>query len=219
MHQLEAGRPNRLVEEAHRRMLLRGRPKSVASQAPELRECEIGITPFDCPRDNSGTDRPWSRASVPGRRRRRGVPAALPGWERRGDEIVKTFAREAFAGTVTFVNDVAATVEAAGHHPDIRGNKVTLALSSHAEGGLTDSDLQLAGRIEELDQPRRPPDFLASRRGRSTAKRPRSWWSSAGVSAAMPRAPAKTWNASQAMKAPGQLPRQDTPPGRRLDAA
>jgi hypothetical protein len=32
--------------------LLRGRPKSVASQAPELRECEIGITPFDCPRDN-----------------------------------------------------------------------------------------------------------------------------------------------------------------------
>jgi hypothetical protein len=33
--------------------LLRGRPKSVASQAPDLRECEIGITPFDCPRDIS----------------------------------------------------------------------------------------------------------------------------------------------------------------------
>jgi hypothetical protein len=31
--------------------LLRGRPKSVAAQASELRECEIGITPFDCPRD------------------------------------------------------------------------------------------------------------------------------------------------------------------------
>jgi uncharacterized protein with GYD domain len=25
----------------------------VASQAPDLRECEIGITPFDCPRDNN----------------------------------------------------------------------------------------------------------------------------------------------------------------------
>jgi hypothetical protein len=31
--------------------LLRGRPKGVASQAPELRECEIGITLFGCPRD------------------------------------------------------------------------------------------------------------------------------------------------------------------------
>jgi hypothetical protein len=29
--------------------LLRGRPKSVASQASELREREINITPFDCP--------------------------------------------------------------------------------------------------------------------------------------------------------------------------
>jgi hypothetical protein len=33
-------------------MLLRGRPRSVTAQVPELRECKIGITPFDCPRDN-----------------------------------------------------------------------------------------------------------------------------------------------------------------------
>jgi hypothetical protein len=31
--------------------LLRGRPRSVTAQALELRECKIGITPFDCPRD------------------------------------------------------------------------------------------------------------------------------------------------------------------------
>jgi 4a-hydroxytetrahydrobiopterin dehydratase len=82
----------------------------------------------------------------------------LPGWERRGNEIVKTFLRKDFAHAITFVNEVADAAQAAGHHPDIdiRRNKVTLALSSHAEGGLTDSDFQLAARIQELDQPTQP---------------------------------------------------------------
>jgi 4a-hydroxytetrahydrobiopterin dehydratase len=82
----------------------------------------------------------------------------LPGWERRGDEIVKTFTRQDFAHAMVFVNEVAVAAEAAGHHPDIdiRWNKVTLALSSHAEGGLTDRDFQLAARIQELDQPAQP---------------------------------------------------------------
>jgi 4a-hydroxytetrahydrobiopterin dehydratase len=82
----------------------------------------------------------------------------LPGWERRGNEIVKTFTREDFAHAMVFVNEVAGAAEAARHHPDIdiRWNKVTLALSSHAEGGLTDSDFQLAARIQEFDQPTQP---------------------------------------------------------------
>jgi 4a-hydroxytetrahydrobiopterin dehydratase len=82
----------------------------------------------------------------------------LPGWERRGNQIVKTFTREDFAHAMVFVNEVASAAEAAGHHPDIdiRWNKVTLALSSHAEGGLTDRDFQLAARIQELDQPTQP---------------------------------------------------------------
>jgi 4a-hydroxytetrahydrobiopterin dehydratase len=82
----------------------------------------------------------------------------LPGWERRGNQIVKTFVREDFAHAITFVNEVADAAEAAGHHPDIdiRWNKVTLTLSSHAEGGLTDRDFQLAARIQELDQPTQP---------------------------------------------------------------
>jgi 4a-hydroxytetrahydrobiopterin dehydratase len=84
--------------------------------------------------------------------------ARLPGWERRGDQIVKSFVRADFAQAMTFVNEVAAAAEAAGHHPDIdiRWNTVTLALSSHAEGGLTDRDFQLAARIQELDQPAQP---------------------------------------------------------------
>ena len=52
----------------------------------------------------------------------------LPGWERRGNEIVKTFTREDFAHAMVFVNEVAGAAEAAGHHPDIdiRWNKITL---------------------------------------------------------------------------------------------
>jgi 4a-hydroxytetrahydrobiopterin dehydratase len=82
----------------------------------------------------------------------------LPGWERRGHQIVKAFAREDFAHAMVFVNEVASAAEAAGHHPDIdlRWNRVTLALSSHAEGGLTERDFQLAARIQELDQPIQP---------------------------------------------------------------
>ena len=82
----------------------------------------------------------------------------LPGWERRGNQILKTFVRKDFANAITFVNEVADAAEAAGHHPDIdiRWNKVTPALSSHADGGLTDSDFQLAARIQELDQPTQP---------------------------------------------------------------
>jgi 4a-hydroxytetrahydrobiopterin dehydratase len=78
----------------------------------------------------------------------------LPGWERRGNEIVKTFTCEDFARAMVFVNEVAAAAEAAGHHPDIdiRWNKVSPALSSHAKGGRTDRDFQFAARIQELDQ-------------------------------------------------------------------
>jgi hypothetical protein len=43
----------------------------------------------------------------------------LPGWERRGSQIVKSFMREDFAQAMVFVNEVAAAAEAAGHHPDI----------------------------------------------------------------------------------------------------
>jgi 4a-hydroxytetrahydrobiopterin dehydratase len=79
----------------------------------------------------------------------------LPGWERRGNQIVKSFMRQDFAQAMAFVNEVAGAAEAAGHHPDIdiRWNTVILALSSHDEGGLTERDFQLAARIQELDEP------------------------------------------------------------------
>jgi 4a-hydroxytetrahydrobiopterin dehydratase len=79
----------------------------------------------------------------------------LPGWERRGNQIVKSFVRQDFTQAMVFVNEVAGAAEAAGHHPDIdiRWNTIILALSSHDESGLTERDFQLAARIQELDEP------------------------------------------------------------------
>jgi 4a-hydroxytetrahydrobiopterin dehydratase len=73
----------------------------------------------------------------------------VPGWERRGSEIRRTWAFADFRAAMAFVNRVAELAEAAGHHPDIdiRYSKVSLALSTHDAGGLTARDFALAESI------------------------------------------------------------------------
>lgn len=75
--------------------------------------------------------------------------ARVPGWQRRGGEITRTFGFPDFAGSMAFVNRVAGLAEAADHHPDIdiRYAKVTLTLSTHDAGGLTERDFALAEAI------------------------------------------------------------------------
>lgn len=76
----------------------------------------------------------------------------LPGWKRRNHEIVKTFVHRDFLEAVAFVNQVAEIAEAMQHHPDIdiRWSRVSLTLSTHSAGGLTQKDLDVARRIEEM---------------------------------------------------------------------
>ena len=76
--------------------------------------------------------------------------ARLPGWERAGDTIRRTWRLGSFRDAVFFVNVVAALAEAANHHPDIdiRYRQVTLALTTHRAGGLTARDFALAEAIE-----------------------------------------------------------------------
>lgn len=77
---------------------------------------------------------------------------SLKGWTRSGNEIRKTFALKDFVHAMGFVNSVALLAEKANHHPDvdIRWNKVTLALATHSEGGLTQKDFALAREVEAL---------------------------------------------------------------------
>lgn len=76
-----------------------------------------------------------------------------PDWKRKGEAITRTFEFKDFAGALQFVNAVAQLAERANHHPDIdiRWNKVTLALSTHDEGGLTNKDFKLAAQIDGLE--------------------------------------------------------------------
>lgn len=76
----------------------------------------------------------------------------LSGWVRRGEEIVKTYKLPGFPAAIAFVTQVAFLAEAADHHPDIdiRYNKVTLALTTHDSGGLTEKDFALAAAADEV---------------------------------------------------------------------
>ena len=76
--------------------------------------------------------------------------SALAGWSRRGDTLVKSFTFPRFADGIAFVNRVARIADEMDHHPDIdiRYTKVTLTLSTHDAGGVTETDFELAERIE-----------------------------------------------------------------------
>ena len=79
--------------------------------------------------------------------------ASLKGWELAGNEIRKKFTLADFVRAMGFVQSVALLAEKANHHPDIdiRWNAVTLVLSTHSAGGLTEKDIALAREIEKLN--------------------------------------------------------------------
>jgi 4a-hydroxytetrahydrobiopterin dehydratase len=74
----------------------------------------------------------------------------LTGWSRRGDVLTKTYSFDAFAKGIAFVSRVATIADRMDHHPDIdiRYTKVTMTLSTHSAGGITQKDLELAEKIE-----------------------------------------------------------------------
>jgi 4a-hydroxytetrahydrobiopterin dehydratase len=78
--------------------------------------------------------------------------AERSGWERAGVAIVKEFDRGDFVGSVKFVSSLVEPAEAMNHHPDlaISWATVTVTISTHAEGGLTANDFELATKIDAL---------------------------------------------------------------------
>ena len=77
---------------------------------------------------------------------------SLPGWSLNGDAIERVFEFSNFVEAMGFVNRIAEAAEAVNHHPDItiNYNKVKLALTSHDSGGVTQRDLRMAGKINEI---------------------------------------------------------------------
>lgn len=76
----------------------------------------------------------------------------LTEWVHEGKEIQRTFQFQNFATALAFVNRVGLLSEEANHHPDIdlRWGKVTLHLTTHSLGGLTQLDFALAEKINSL---------------------------------------------------------------------
>jgi 4a-hydroxytetrahydrobiopterin dehydratase len=82
-----------------------------------------------------------------------------PAWELVGGKLVKTVTCSDFIEALTYVAEVGRLAEDANHHPDIdiRYNKVTLALTTHDSGGITQFDLDLARGIDRVSSGRSAP--------------------------------------------------------------
>ena len=73
------------------------------------------------------------------------------GWRRDGNALAKTFTFKGFKGAMAFANRVAEAANAANHHPDIhveRYKTVRIVLTTHATGGISDADVELAKMID-----------------------------------------------------------------------
>lgn len=78
----------------------------------------------------------------------------LSGWRHDGgaDAITREFKFKDFSEAFAFMTRVALLAEAADHHPEWSNvyNRVTITLSTHSAGGLTEKDVKLASAIDKL---------------------------------------------------------------------
>jgi 4a-hydroxytetrahydrobiopterin dehydratase len=76
----------------------------------------------------------------------------VPTWEKRSQTITRSFVFEGFPESIDFVNRIAKKAQKINHHPDIdiRYDKVTLKLTTHDEGGLTEKDFSLAKESDDV---------------------------------------------------------------------
>ena len=76
----------------------------------------------------------------------------LSEWTLNGEILQRTIGFSDFKAAMVFVNSLAEAAEKAAHHPDImiRYGKVTLTLSTHDAGGLTEKDFEMASAVESL---------------------------------------------------------------------
>jgi 4a-hydroxytetrahydrobiopterin dehydratase len=82
------------------------------------------------------------------------LAANLTHWYFEDGSIRRKYMTEGWKGTLMVVNAIGHLAEAAWHHPDlaISYSHVTVLLSTHSAKGVTDKDLALARKIEEVIQ-------------------------------------------------------------------
>ena len=78
--------------------------------------------------------------------------SVLNGWSFSGNQLEKKFTFKDFRQAMSTMVRISYLCEELNHHPDWTNvyNKLTVRLSTHDAGGVTDKDFELAGRIEKV---------------------------------------------------------------------
>lgn len=78
----------------------------------------------------------------------------LTGWSVERGKLHRQFQFSSFVEAFGFMSSSALVAEAMGHHPEWFNvyNRVTVDLTTHDAGGITDLDVALAKRMNELAQ-------------------------------------------------------------------
>jgi 4a-hydroxytetrahydrobiopterin dehydratase len=73
-------------------------------------------------------------------------------WTSNNNILSKTFEFHSYLDGIDFVNTIANIAEQVDHHPDISIGycRVTISLTTHDSGGLTDKDYKFAKIIDDL---------------------------------------------------------------------
>lgn len=76
---------------------------------------------------------------------------AVPDWTHHAKTITRTYKFDGFPQSIAFVDQIARHSQKLNHHPDmdIRFDQVTLVLTTHDAGGLTETDFTLAEQSDE----------------------------------------------------------------------
>jgi 4a-hydroxytetrahydrobiopterin dehydratase len=76
----------------------------------------------------------------------------IPGWSFREGNLHRVFEFADFVHAFGFMTSVALAAQAMDHHPDWSNswNKVTVNLSTHSAGGITQNDFDLAAKMNAL---------------------------------------------------------------------
>ncbi len=76
----------------------------------------------------------------------------LEGWTLVDEKLHKSFEFDDFVSAFGFLAKIALHAERANHHPEIRNvyNEVTIDLTTHDAGGISDLDVQMARTIDGL---------------------------------------------------------------------
>jgi 4a-hydroxytetrahydrobiopterin dehydratase len=76
----------------------------------------------------------------------------LGSWQLDGDAIVRELRFDGFREAIAFIVRLADVADAANHHPELTNvySRVTVRLTTHDAGGVTEKDLALAREVEAL---------------------------------------------------------------------